>query len=289
MKQAYIDFHSHAFADKIVGKAVSFLQDYYGIPTEGRTGRLADLIKTESKAGCAYFVLMVSATKPSQVPVANDWSLSASRLSRSELSTLSGLSNPARPIAFGTLHPGYTEMEKELSRLKAAGIPGLKIHPEFQGFSLDDPLLYPLYESIGENFILLTHIGDKSFSQDNYSTPRKLKKVLSNFPKLKAVAAHLGGYNCWTEAYNELAGSDLYLDLSSTLGYIDPCLLAKFVKTHDQDRLLFGSDYPLGDPRRELDFLAASKLFTGALWEKVTRKNAETLLSSVGFQFDPGK
>ena len=38
--------------------------------------------------------------------------------------------------AFGTLHPGYEAWESQLERLKAAGIRGLKLHPDFQHFWL---------------------------------------------------------------------------------------------------------------------------------------------------------
>ena len=273
-----IDFHCHAFAKKIAEKAVTFLENYYGIMAEKRRGDLKDALTIETTAGVDYFVLLVAATKPEQVIPANNWVVDVKKLGANELSLLSGLPRTAQPIIFGTIHPYYKDNQNELQRLRAEGIKGIKIHPEFQGFGLDDPKMYPLYEAFGEDLILLTHVGDKNPHPDNPSTPLKLKKVLLNFPRLRVVAAHLGGYHFWNDALTELAGRDLYFDLSSTLKYIDPVLLKEIINRHGTEKLLFGSDYPIGDPAAELQLLEEMSIFTSSQFEAVAGLNAQRLL-----------
>ena len=85
-------------------------------------------------------------------------------------------------IGFGTLHPEYKDWEKEVERLKRAGIIGLKFHPEFQGFWMDDPRLLPLMEATHKDFIYIFHVGDRAAPKDNPSCPIKLAALARQFP-----------------------------------------------------------------------------------------------------------
>ena len=61
-----------------------------------------------------------------------------------------------------------------------------------------------------------------------------------------------------TEDGSELiAGEDIYVDISSTLSFIDPNLLRRFLRKHGLDHIAFGSDYPLCSPCEELAKLDA--------------------------------
>lgn len=150
--------------------------------------------------------------------------------------------------AFGTLHPGYEAWESQLERLKAAGIRGLKLHPDFQHFWLDDPRLLPMFEAAQDDFIFLFHIGDNVPPEKNPSCPYKLAALLDRFPRLRCIAGHLGGYHQWEHSLKALVGRDVWLDTSSCTPFIQPDLLKAILHKHPQDRILFGSDYPLYDP-----------------------------------------
>lgn len=278
-----IDFHCHAFHEKIVDKAVSFLHSYYQIKPQG-TGRLADAVTLETRAGCERFILMVSATRPEQVIPANNWAIEINKMTPADFAVVANYPKPAIPIVFGTIHPNFKEFDRELNRLKAAGIRGIKIHPDFQGFTLDSREVYSLYEALGEDFILLTHMGGKNATEKRRNSPAGLSRILRDFPHLKIVAAHLGGYCCWEEAIPELAGRQVFLDLSSTVSFISPSLLKESVNTFGVENLLFGSDYPLADPAVELEKLQNTGLFKASDWEAVTTKNASRLLAEVGIR-----
>lgn len=234
----YTDTHTHVFHPKIAEKAINQLRGHYGIEPVG-TGVLGDLLARADAAGIDRMVVHTAATDPSQVIPANNWALDMERQS-------------TRITAFGTLHPDYAEPEKELDRLRRAGIRGLKFHPDFQGFFLDDPKFARLMEIIGSEFTLMIHVGDQLPPEQNPSCPLKLAKLRRNFPGPTIIAAHLGGYSHWKWAVEHLAGQDVYLDTSSSLSFVDDDTLRQLLRRHPPDRLLFGSDYPLFDPADEM-------------------------------------
>ncbi|HDQ40982.1 MAG TPA: amidohydrolase [Desulfonatronum sp.] len=235
------DWHTHAFHPKIAGKVLKQLHGHYGIAPVG-TGLAEDLLSRLKRAGLERAVVHTAATTADQVVPANDWAKKL-QADHQEL------------MAFGTLHPGFTQWEKELERLEQMGIAGVKFHPDFQGYDLDAPALRPFFEAIGDRFVLMFHIGDRLPPEKNPSSPAKLAKIRKDFPKLKIIAAHLGGYLHWEQALEMLAGTDVFLDTSSSLRFIPDHLLHTLLRRHPKDRILFGSDYPLFDPLEEIKLL----------------------------------
>lgn len=234
----FTDTHTHVFHPKIAEKAINQLHTHYGIKPQG-TGVLDDLLIRADRAGIDRVVVHTAATDPSQVIPANNWAMNMEQQSR-------------RVTAFGTLHPDYAEPEKELERLRRAGIKGLKFHPDFQGFFLDDPKFYRLMEMIGDGFTLMIHVGDTLPPEQNPSCPIKMAKLRRAFPKPRMIAAHLGGFSHWRCSMENLAGMDVFFDTSSSLSFIDDDTLRELIAKHPADQLLFGSDYPLFDPADEI-------------------------------------
>lgn len=269
----FIDCHTHAFADKIAEKAVDQLVNYYHIQTPFG-GRFADLLDVAAKANLDALVLLVAATKPEQLKPANDWVLS---LAKSSAATRESATGPL-VIPFGAFHPDAPDWPAEITRLRAAGIKGIKLHPEFQQLDLGDPQLLPFWEEVKNDFILMIHVGDAHKSPDNYSTPRKIATLLKNFPGIKIIAAHLGGYCFWEEVLDDLAGKAVYLDTSSALSDMDPALAKAIFAKHGPDRILFGSDYPLKSPAQELEAIDRMNWLTPAEKAKILGENGAMLL-----------
>jgi predicted TIM-barrel fold metal-dependent hydrolase len=237
----FTDTHCHVFHHKIADKARAQLEDHYGIRPQG-SGVLDDLLARADRAGIDRVVVHTAATDPAQVIPANNWALSLMRQS-------------PRVTAFGTLHPDYPDPETELDRLERAGVTGLKFHPDFQGFFLDDPKFYALMEMIGSRFMLMIHVGDTLPPAQNPSCPIKMARLRRAFPGPVMIAAHLGGYLHWDYAVEHLAGLDVYLDTSSSLRMVRDDTLRALVSRHPAERLLFGSDYPLFDPADEIELI----------------------------------
>jgi hypothetical protein len=222
---------------------VAQLHDHYGIEPVGN-GLLEDLLARARAAGLDRVVVHTAATAPAQVVPANNWALAMQR-------------EHPEVLAFGTAHPGHQGWEAELDRLHASGIRGLKLHPEFQGFWLDDPALPPIIEAAQERFVFMVHVGDRPAPKDNPSCPFKLAALLDAFPRARFIAAHMGGYLHWPWSLQALAGREVYMDTSSTLPFIEDGLLHELFRRHPRDKILFGSDYPLFDPVTELTRLQA--------------------------------
>lgn len=231
----YTDIHTHAFHPKIARKAVEHLNTAYHVVCAG-TGTVEDLRMRERRAGMGRCVVLCAATTAAQVIPANNYAISLQQ------------KYPGEIFAFGTMHPDFQHWEKELARLKAAGIKGIKLHPDFQHFRLDDRRLFPFFEAAQKDFLFQIHIGDTLPPAENPSCPYKAAALLDRFPRMRLIAAHLGGYMQWEHALKALAGRDVWLETSSSMPFISDALLHALLQRHPHDRLLFGSDYPLYDP-----------------------------------------
>ena len=236
-----VDVHTHAFHPKIAQRAVEQLSHHYGVAM-AHNGLVEDLLVKLDEAGIERAFVHSAATKAEQVIPANNWAI--------HLQETYG-----RLSAFGTLHPEFADFEQELDRLEQHGIKGIKLHPDFQGFWLDDPRLHPFFECIGDRFLLMVHIGDDYPPEENPTCPAKLARVLDDFPDLRIIAAHFGGYRHWAYVLDALAGRRVYLDTSSSLAFIEQGLLEQIFNAFPREQILFGSDYPMWTPRAERDRL----------------------------------
>ena len=264
----YIDIHTHAFHPKIAHKAVDHLNSFYSITCSG-DGTIANLLEREQEAGLEKCVVLCAATAPAQVIPANNYAISLQR------------EHPEQVIAFGTVHPAYENWEKELARLKAAGIRGIKLHPDFQSFWLDDPRLLPIFEAAQKDFVFEIHIGDKTTPDKNPSCPYKLASIMRQFPDMRVIAAHFGGYRMWSHALEVFSGStfeNLWFDTSSTTPFATPELAHKLLNTFPRERILFGTDWPLYDPVEELQRLQTLGGLSDSEME-VIMSNASALLA----------
>ena len=235
----YIDIHTHAFHPKIAHKVVAQLEDHYNIKPVG-TGLAEDLKERLNRAGFDRAVVLCAATTPAQVVPANAFAR--------DLQT----QYPDTFIAFGAIHPYCQDWEDHIAAMKKAGVRGLKFHPEFQNFFLDDPALEPILEAVGEDMLVMCHVGDSLPPEENPSCPYKLQALRRRFPKVRFIAAHMGGYLHWEHALKTYIGEPVYIDTSSALPLMNPALCAEIFRRHPREFILFGSDYPLFDPSEAL-------------------------------------
>ena len=90
-----------------------------------------------------------------------------------------------------------------------------------------------------------------------YSSVEKLKNVLCEIPNLTVIAAHMGGYMHWREAYNTLTPDDrLYFDVSSALSFIPHYEFNEMLEKFGVSHFFFGSDFPMWNPIDELKKLS---------------------------------
>lgn len=228
----YIDFHVHAFADKIAARTISALTDTARI-TPATNGTLSDTMEKMQKWGADGIVLLSIATKPSQHEVCNNWAASC---------------KAENVFPFGSVHPDGEDVFSELERIKELGLYGVKLHPDYQGFFADEERMLPIYRKCGElGLLLMLHAGADPVSPDCvHCTPRAAARALEAAPDTTFIMAHLGGLYMWEEAERVLAGNygNLCLDTSMSGSHTDEEQLLRIIDKHGADKILLASDCP---------------------------------------------
>lgn len=259
-----IDFHTHAFPQRIAQRAITKLAHDAGGLAPQTDGTLASLKAEMAKDGVDISVVHAIATNPKQQTNVNNFAMEMDK-------------DPAI-VAFGSVHPDAPDALEELERIHAAGLKGVKLHPEYQQFFADDERMKPLYRKISQlGLITIFHAGlDYGFAPPYHCLPEHMLRALKWFDS-PVVAAHWGGLDCGTEVLDKLCGENLWFDLSYGYGCLPKPIAQQIVEKHTPDRLLFGSDMPWHRPSWELQLIDSLDL-SPADREKIFFRNAQTLL-----------
>lgn len=261
-----IDFHVHTFPDKIAEKAVSKLEKISGL-TPATNGTLGDTIRKLEQNHVDHAVLLNIATTPSQQSTINQCAQKINDTLSDKFS------------AFGSVHFLNKDALNELMHIKERGIKGIKLHPDYQEFEIDDARLFPIYEKCCElELPIVFHAGWDCYSPDFiHAKPIASRRVIDMFPKLQVVLAHMGGIYCWDDVEKYLIGQNVYLDTSMCCTYAEKSQIERMIKNHDENRILFGTDCPWGTYSQNFDYLKSMNLSLSHL-RKIFHQNAETLL-----------
>ena len=196
-------------------------------------------------------------------------------------------------IPFGSVDPLVPdEAVRRARRLVAEhGARGFKFHPSLQGFTPNDPAVYPLYEAIEELGVpAVFHTGQTGIGAGRpggrgiklrLSDPMLIDDVAADFPGLTVILAHPSVP--WQDSAISIAThkANVYIDLSGwSPKYFAPQLV-RAMNSLLQDKVLFGTDYPLLTPERWLrDF---DKLdIKPDVRPKILKQNAIRLLGLEG-------
>ena len=235
-----IDAHAHIFPDKIAVKAADNIGRFYDLYMNF-DGTTDTLIKQGDECGVSKFVVQSVATVPHQVKRINDFIVSAVQ------------KYPDRLIGFGSLHPDMNGMEEEIDRLISIGLHGIKLHPDFQKFAINDENACRIYDAVGDRLPFLIHTGDKRYK---YSNPSLMAEIAKKYPHTRFIAAHFGGWSEWEKAEQELVGLDnIWVDTSSSFYSMTPEKAAELITKFGSDRVFFGTDYPMWRADKDLEFL----------------------------------
>jgi predicted TIM-barrel fold metal-dependent hydrolase len=257
-----IDIHTHAWPEKVALRAQESLEVLFrtrlvALPTVDNLLRFMGNHHIDISVVCAV------ATKPEQVVSINDWLFSIR-------------SNYIK--VFCALHPDFLEWEKEIDRIRRYG-DGIKLQPEFQGFDLDSEKMFPQYGLIEHcGLPLLFHCGrELSGTFPERSSPQRLLEVKKHFPSLTLIAAHFGGFQLWDEVAECLLGQDIYLDTSFFFDFLPEGRVRELLLSHRGDRILFGTDFPLIDQKKDIEFLRRLEV-PEQLKGRIFYENAKELL-----------
>ena len=266
-----IDFHSHCFPDALAPRAMESLLKTTACEevsvTPHTDGTASDAKRLLKSAGISHAVICNIATNARQEHNVNSFAIS-----------LKESSDFFFPL--GSLHPDSTEKESELDRLASAGICGVKLHPDYVGIPIIDKRFDETFSLLEEHgFFAVVHAGLDPISPNFiHATPKMLSEVVKNHPKLKLVAAHMGGLRRSGEVISELVGTNIYIDTSlSSVREEERENLYKILNEHNPDRILFGTDTPWSNPVSERKFIESAPI-SDRLRKKIFSENAKSLL-----------
>lgn len=266
-----IDFHTHIFPDKIAAKTIESLGAIAGVKA-ATDGTLNGLLTSMEKSGIEKSVIMPVCTKPEQFENINHFAKKINDIYNGKV------------ISFGGIHPDCENPKEKIKYIKSLGIPGIKIHPDYQGVMIDDIRFMKIIEYANEvGLMILTHAGiDIGLPEPVHCPPDKMRKVLDTLKPEKMILAHMGGWKQWEKVYEYLVGENVYLDTAFMFGvlehsiqdngskceesfgkekqegyrnYIEEEILMKIFKKHDIGKILFATDSPWSNAVKGIEYI----------------------------------
>jgi len=197
---------------------------------------------------------------------------------------------PKQFTGFGSVDPwkGRAAVQEAARCATELKLRGLKFHPQQQQFYPNDPRFYPLWEAAQAlGLVVLFHTGTTGVGVGRpggggiklkYARPIPyIDDVAADFPDLTIIMAH-PSFPWQDEQLAMLVHKpNVYMDLSGwSPKYFSP-LLVQYARTLAQDKVMFGSDYPVISPERWLsDFDALG--FDEPVRQKILIDNARRVL-----------
>lgn len=244
-----IDFHAHAFPDVVADSAMAKLRAEVPQVPCYLDGKIDSLLHSMDEAGVESSVLCCIATRPKQYESILSWC---------------GQIRSPRVIPFPSVHPADPRALDRIGEIAAEGFKGVKMHPYYQDYILDEPRLMPLYERMcREGLILVVHTGfDIAFERIDRGGPDRIVQVMEAFPELKLVTTHLGAWEQWDRVEEILIGRKIYMDISYSIDFLGTNKARDLIVRHPADFVLFGTDSPWDDQRRCVQIVGDMNLGT---------------------------
>lgn len=243
-----IDFHTHIFPDAIAKRAITSLAEeinyLYHPVTYGSKG---ELVEKMDEWGIDISVSLPVLTKPSQFERTNEFARTAT---------------DDRIISFAGIHPQTDDYKRDIDRICEMGFKGIKLHPEYQSFQVDEGDMMKVYDYVlSKGLILIFHAGaDPAYAPPFRSSPKAFRRIVDEMQGGVIVASHLGGHAQWDDVEKHLVGTSIYLDTSMGTEYYPTEQFIRIVKSHGSEKILFGSDSPWSNAKNEIENIRSMPL-----------------------------
>lgn len=166
--------------------------------------------------------------------------------------------HPDRFIGFAYVSPMMqSTIDTELRRaIDDVGLRGIKIYPPYTNYPLDHEAWHPIFAfAEARGLVVLSHTDNGELSE-----PRRLAVAAARFPGANFVAGHAGNIEPYrTQAIDAARGlANYFVETCST--YRSPGVIEQLVEGAGADKVLFGSDQPLMDPRTQLGKILTAQI-----------------------------
>ncbi len=282
-----IDVHAHVEVSAVSGRGSlspeleAAADKYFGIKDSGRPNihEMADYYRRRSMAAVVF---TVDCTTTMGVPPIPSDEIAAAAAGNADVL-----------IPFGSVDPHLGKAAvREVHRLvDEHDVRGFKFHPSTQAFFPDDRGVYPVYDAIAEHGrIALFHTGQTGIGAGmpggagirlKYSDPMRVDDVAADFPDLDIILAHPSFP--WQDEALAVATHKprVYIDLSGWSPKYFPPQLVRYANSLLQDKMLFGSDFPMITPDRWLQDFEKLEI-KDHVRPKILKDNAARLLGLAG-------
>ncbi|HEY8444386.1 MAG TPA: amidohydrolase family protein [Clostridia bacterium] len=227
-----IDFHTHCVDKNLYAKTFAEISSERKV-YPSFDGSIDGLLRSMENAGIDRSVVVNFAPDAKTTLKINDFAIKCAK--HKEL------------IPFGSLHPDFEDYKSEIDRLVENKIKGLKFHPHYQSFALDDPKMMKIYEyALSQGMVLLFHAGKSHMDSDSdYASPKRLRTLIDAFNTPKIVAAHMGGIQDYREDFEKyILGATVSLETSCSFTSLKPEEIEFILNNHNKEYILFGTDSP---------------------------------------------
>ena len=197
---------------------------------------------------------------------------------------------PNRLIGFGAIQPlGQDAAIKEIERCISGGIKGIgELRPDMQMLDLaDSEIMSPFMSTLQKHRLaLLVHASEPvghDYPGKGSITPYVLYHFIKEYPEAKIVCAHWGGglpfYALMPEVQKAL--QNVYFDTAASPFLYRPEVYRQVSQLVGEDKILFGSDWPLLPQKRLLDEIDSLDL-PPETRDRILSGNAQKLLGITG-------
>ncbi len=255
------DMHTHCFPDALAPKALPRLAEISGCVYYG-DGTYDDLCAKAAAAGCTGFMILHIATKPSQMHSVNNFAAACQK---------------GNVYCFGSVFPTAENAIEELHRIKTLGLKGVKFHPDYQEFFVNDPAVFPVYEAAAALDLPVTfHAGRDPYSPNIvHCTPKMLAEISERFPTLRIIGAHMGGMEMDADVEKYVVGRpNIYVDTAFATRSLSPARCGELIRRHGVEKVFFATDFPWSTVDAERRLLEQAGLSSDEL-EQIYYKNVE--------------
>jgi predicted TIM-barrel fold metal-dependent hydrolase len=279
-----IDAHTHIFPSEFIAERAALagqdktFSELYGDPA-AKLARADELMAAVERNGFDHAIALGFAwSNPDLCRRHNDALLAAAAESGGRIV----------PFCTVDLAGPADRLRAEIARCSAAGARGLgELRPDSQGADLDGQAGELLAACAAEfNLVLLFHASEPvghRYPGKRGGELATLARFVQRHPEVRVILAHWGGglpfYALMPEVRAALA--NVWFDTAATTLLYEPAIYRHVVDLLGAERVLFGSDFPLLGPRRQLRALAAAPL-SAAEQAQITGENAAALLGLGG-------
>jgi predicted TIM-barrel fold metal-dependent hydrolase len=234
-----IDVHVHAYPTEVAAASMGWLIER-GI-TPAYDGTIADY---PADGPAAEVIVTTNSRRPGKSASAHEWLVEE----------IDAASPPARAWFFPDPHDPAND-ENMAAALRADRCAGIKLHPPFLALAPTAAEMEPVYEAAATaGKPILMHVGldpeeyGEVRHERRWSGPAEARPAIEAHPQVTFLLAHLAGVEVDFEAACELAElPNVWTDTA----LVPEDLIAGWVEERGGARILFGSDFPVGDPAEE--------------------------------------